>query len=107
MARITRSSFGTQTATESKTIASWIKESVKEQKVALMMMAVEFCSLVTFLPAAVVYIAIEYFECRVCETSVILSNLSPWASYANSAINPFILLIMNDDFRNGITRRRR
>ena len=84
-----------------KTIREWIKESKKQRRLLIMIIALEFTSFFTNLPSCLMYFAMNYSSCKMCRESHILRNISPWAFYVNQAIDPLILLLTNKSFRRG------
>ena len=84
-----------------KTIAEWIKESKKQRRLLIMVLALEFTSFFTNLPSCLMYFAMNYSSCKMCGESHILRNISPWAFYVNQAIDPLILFVTIRSFRRG------
>ena len=84
-----------------KTIQGWIRESRKQRQLLMMIMALEFTSFFTNLPAGLMYLAMNYTSCEICLNSVFLKSISPWAFYMNQALDPLILFVTNRSFRRG------
>ena len=101
VAKITTSAPTIHDIRRGKTIQGWIQESNKQRRLLLMVIALEFTCFFTNLPAALMYLVINYTTCDICRESVILRNISPWAFYVNHAVDPLMLFLTNRSFRKG------
>ena len=99
--KITTSSPTIHDFRRGKTIKGWIRESRKQRQLLMMIMALEFTSFFTLLPAIVMYVATNYTSCEICRDSVFLKSISPWTFYINQALDPLILFLTNRSFRRG------
>ena len=101
VAKITTSNPTIHDIRRAKTIQGWIQESNKQRRLLIMVLALQFTCFFTNLPAALMYIAMNYTSCDICRESVFLRNISPWAFYVNQAVDPLMLLLTNRSFRKG------
>ena len=85
-----------------KTINEWIQESKKQKKLLIMIIALEFTSFFTNLPACLMYFVVNYSPCEICRDNVILRNMCPWVFFVNQALNPVMLLLTNGSFRRRV-----
>ena len=88
---------------KAKKLRFWIMTSVKQKKIALLILTIVAAAAICWVPGVIAYIMTWFCGCGI-EDLPVIPYLCPWLFYFNSVLNPIILLLMSDDFRRAFRK---
>jgi hypothetical protein len=88
---------------KAKKLRFWIMTSVKQKKIALLILTIVSAAAICWVPGVIAYVITWFCMCGI-EDLPVIRYLCPWLFYFNSVLNPVILLLMSDDFRRAFKK---